>query len=156
MAFSELNINEIIEFGKKSVVELKNNNLNKFEEYAENGFTIFPKIVEDEDIKSQFMDLGYRYIKMILKGHLDNKNFEPAKKWLDRMMEFNSTAHFSDEEVKFYCGKYFYETGNFDEAYKQWHEVVKQSGKNKKRFFEMEDPKYWKFYNEQKKLHDKK
>jgi tetratricopeptide (TPR) repeat protein len=152
MAFSETDINEIIELGKKAVVELKNNNLNKFEEYAEMGFNVFP----EDSIKSQFTDLGYRYIKMILKGHLDNKNFGLAKKWLDRLIEFNKKDTFSDGEVGFYCGKYFYETGNFDDAYKQWREVVRQSGKNHKRFFEGEDAKYWEFYTTQKKLHDKK
>jgi hypothetical protein len=59
----------------------KAHNLSQFEDYAEMGFNVFP---EKEDIKSQFMDLGYRYIKMILKGHLDNKNFELAKNgWIE-------------------------------------------------------------------------
>jgi hypothetical protein len=72
------------------------------------------------------------------------------------MVKFNNMEHFSDEEVGFHCGKYFYETGNFDEAYKYWREAVRQSGNNHKRYFEEEDKKYWEFYNRQRKLYDKK
>ena len=158
MKFSESNLNEITELGKNAVIELKNSNLNKFEEYAEMGFNIFPeniKNMENNDIKSKFMDLGYRYIKMILKGFLDNKKFEIGEKWLDRLIGFNDAEHLFDEEVNFFCGKFYYETGNFDEAFNKWKDVVNQSGKNHKRYFEGEDPKYLEFYNKQKKLHEK-
>ena len=160
MAFTELNINEITEYGKKAVVELKNSNFLDFEEFAENGFNIFPKSIENienDEIKFRFRDLGYRYIKMVLKGHLSTRNFEIAKKWLDRLVEFdNNIGHLFDREVGFYCGQYFYETENFDEAYKYWREVVRQSGNNRKRYFEGENPKYWEFYCTQKKSDDKK
>ena len=149
------NINEVIEFGKKAVVELKNNtNLDKFDEYLEQGFQVFPKQLDKEDT---FMDLGYRFIKTAVKGHLDNQNLIPAKKWLDRLIEFNNIAHLSDEEVGFYSGRYFYEIGNLDEAYNQWREVVRGSGgKNHFRFFEGEDKKYLEFYKSQTKLREKK
>ena len=148
------NINEIIEFGKKAVVELNHNkNLDKFDEYLEQGFQVYPKTLDKED---EFMDLGYRFIKMAVKGHLENQNLISAKKWLDRLIEFNNIAHLSDEEVGFYCGRYFYEICDFDEAYKQWREVVRGSGKSHFRYFEGEDKKYLEFYKSQTKLREKK
>ena len=155
MKFIESHLNEITEFGKKAVSELRNNDLKKFEEYAEKGFNIFPeniKDIEDNDIRTKFFDLGYRYIKMIFKGFFENKNLQTVKKWLDRLEIFNNINHLFDEEVNFYKGKYFYETGNFDEAYNEWKDVVKNSGRNQKRYFEGEDSKYWEFYDKQKKI----
>ena len=154
MKFIESNLNEITEFGKKAVAELRNNDFKKYEEYAEKGFNIFPgkiKDFESKDIKTKFFDLGYRYIKMIFKGFFDNKNLKTAKKWLDRLEIFNNFNHLFDEEVNFFKGKYFYENGNFNEAYNEWKDVVKNSGKNQKRYFEGEDKKYWEFYMNQKK-----
>jgi hypothetical protein len=87
---------------------------------------------------------------------LSNQNLESAKKWLDRLTDFNKTVHFSDEEVCFYNGVYNYEIENFEEAYKQWRKVVKQSGKNHFRYFEGEDKKYLVFYKQQNKLYDRK
>ena len=146
-------IDEIIEFGKKAVIEFNNKSFDKFDEYMEKGFNIYPKVFEKED---PFFDIGYRYIKMGVKNHLDNKNLKSAKKWLDRLVDFNKIAYFSNEEVGFYCGKYYFEDGNLDEAYKHWREVVRQSGKNHFRFFEGEDKKYLDFYKARKKLEDKK
>jgi tetratricopeptide (TPR) repeat protein len=157
MAFTEETINEILRFGRQAVTELKNNSLNKFEEYGEMGFNLYPETIENNNIASDFMqDLGYRYIKSMLNGHLKNNNLEMAKKWLDRLADVNNIVHFSDEEVGFYYGKYNYEKGNLEEAYKQWREVVKRSGNNHFRYFEDEDKKYLEFYKKQKKLEDKK
>jgi len=148
MKFIEANLNEITEFGKKAISELRNNDLKKFEEYSEKGFNIFPENIndiEDGDIKSKFIDLGYRYIKMIFKGFFENKNLQTAKKWLDRLEIFNNINHLFDEEVSFLKGKYFYENSNFNEAYNEWKDVVKNSGKNPKRYFEGEDKKIGNF-----------
>jgi tetratricopeptide (TPR) repeat protein len=158
MSFSEVNKNEILEWVKKAVIEKKNKNFKLFEEYGEKGFDLYPnkRDMEDDDIKTLFADLGYRYIKSMVKGYFENGKFESGKKWLDRLVEFNNIIHLFDEEVGFYLGQYFYETDNLEEAYKQWREVVRGSGKSHFRAFEGENTKYLEFYKAQKKIHDKK
>jgi tetratricopeptide (TPR) repeat protein len=155
------NINKILELGKQAVVELnQNKNLEKFEENLEQGFQFFTKLPDEvsaySDLDYKFRDLGYRIIKMAVKGHLENNNFNLSKKWLDRWSEFSKMAQLDEEEVDFYCGRYFYEIGDFDEAYNQWREVVRRSGKSHFRFFEGEDKKYLEFYKSQTKLREKK
>jgi tetratricopeptide (TPR) repeat protein len=160
--FDQEQVDKILELGKKAVAERNNNNLSGFEELAETGFNLFPKDfesiqhIEDNDLKTRFWNLGYSYIKMMVRSHFNNQNFEAAKKWLDRYAAFDSVRHLEDEQVWFYYGQYYYETGNFEEAYKYWREVVRGSGKSHNRFFQGENPKYWEFYTTQKKLHDKK
>jgi tetratricopeptide (TPR) repeat protein len=157
--FNQEQFDKILELGKRAVAERNNGNLNGFEEYAETGFNLFPndvKSIEDYDLQTRFWNLGYSLLRMMVKGLLDNGNFETAKKWIDRYATFDSARHLEDEQVWFYYGQYYYETGNFDEAYKYWREVVRGSGKSHNRFFQGENPKYWEFYTAQKKIHDKK
>jgi len=142
---------EIIELGKKAVAERNNNNFVGFEKYAEQGYSLIEQTSVDT-----IQDIGYRYIKMILKGYLGNQSFDLVKKWLDRLIKFNNEVHFSDEEVGFYSGVYHFETGNLEEAYKQWREVVRHSGNNHFRYFEGEDKKYVEFYKKQTKLQESK
>jgi tetratricopeptide (TPR) repeat protein len=140
------------EIGEKIIAELKNMNLDKFEEYAEEGWGLFP-----ESVPKKEGIIKHEYIKMIFEGHLDKKNFELAKKWLDRLVKNNEKIHFHrSKEVWFCTGQYFFETGNKDEAYKQWQKIVEYK-KNRceddyfKDYedyscFENKDPKYLDFY----------
>jgi tetratricopeptide (TPR) repeat protein len=104
---------------------------------------------------------SYNTAKYIFEGYMDIKNFDEAKKWLEKMTKINDAYRAwdknsgYDEELDFETGKYYYETGNLEEAYKLWREVVRRSGKNHFRFFENEDKKYLEYYKTQKKLHDK-
>ena len=137
MAEFESNIyNEIIEIGKKAVVALQSNHLEKFEEYAEKGWEVFP---EPKNNWNQ----GYNYAKMVFKGAFNNKKLELAKLWLNRMIANNNCLHLEDEECQFYVGKYLFETNEYEKALANFKEVVKIAGF---RYFEDEDPKYLDFY----------
>jgi len=149
MAVLELEIyNKIIEVGKEAVSALKENDLVRFEEYAEKGWNLFP---EPKNNWNQ----GYNYAKMVFNGAFNNGKLELAKLWLDRLIENNDNLHFFDEESQFLAGKYYFEIGNFEKAYKLWREVVRGSGgSNHFRYFEGEDKKYLEFYKKEKKLRD--
>jgi tetratricopeptide (TPR) repeat protein len=100
---------------------------------------------------------SYNTAKYIFEGYMDIKEFNEAKKWLEEMTKINNAYRARDEnsgydeELDFETGKYYYETGNLEEAYKIWREVVKHSGKNHFRYFEDEDKKYLEYYKSQKK-----
>ena len=106
---------------------------------------------------------AYNLAKYIFQDYMTVKKMAEAKKWLEKMNEINtalkkeSETLASDEEVDFNAGKYYFETGNFEEAYRLWREVVRRSGgKNHFRYFEDEDKKYLEFYKNQTKLQENK
>jgi tetratricopeptide (TPR) repeat protein len=105
---------------------------------------------------------SYNTAKYIFEGYMDIKNFDEAKKWLEKMQKVNDAYRAWDEnsgydaELEFETGKYYYETGNLEEAYKMFREAVRKSGKNHYRYFGDEDTKYLEFYKKQKKIEDKK
>lgn len=82
----------------------------------------------------------------------DNKieaGFPIAKQWLDRMVENNNTLHLFESEIEHMQAKYEFETGNKEEAFQLWKNLVKQKGVGY-RYFEYDDPKYKEFYNTRK------
>ena len=105
---------------------------------------------------------AYNLAKYIFQDYIKLGKFTEAKEWLEKMNEINNTLKKEketlgyDEEVNFEAGKYFYETGNLEETYRLWREVVRRSGKSHFRFFEGEDKKYLEFYKSQTKLRESK
>ena len=101
---------------------------------------------------------SYNTAKYIFEDYLKIKEYDKAKNWLEKMTEINNAYRACDEnstydeDLQFCAGKYYYETGNLEEAYKQWRETVRKSGKNHFRYFENEDKKYLDFYKKQNKL----
>ena len=81
------------------------------------------------------------------------KDQKEARKWLDRMINNNNTLHNNDIQIQHETGKYLYETGDFEGAYDSWDKIVRIKMVSY-RNFEDEDPKYKKFYKEQRALKD--
>jgi tetratricopeptide (TPR) repeat protein len=128
--------NGVVELGKKAVAALQIDDLNNFEQYAEQGWNLFP------EPKTNW-NQGYNYAKMAFKGFIQNHRFESAKRWLNRMIEINNNLQLFNAEVWFYVGKYYFETGEYENAHKEWEAVVKDAGL---RYFDGEDKKYLDFY----------
>jgi pentatricopeptide repeat protein len=128
-------------------------NLDKFEECAEEGWSLFPESIKN--VKEGI--IKHEYIKTMFEGHCNNKNFELAKKWLDRLVKNNEKMSFYRfNEIYFCTGQYFFETGNKEEAYKQWRKVVEyKKDRCKDEYFKdyenyscfaNKDPKYLDYY----------
>lgn len=128
--------NNVIDFGKKAISSLKENNLDRFSVLAEEGWNCFP---EPKNNWNQ----GYNYAKMVYKGFFSHKQFDQAKIWLNRMIENNNTLNLFDEDVWFETAKYQFETADYKESYNKLKQVVEVAGF---RYFENEDPKYLEFY----------
>jgi tetratricopeptide (TPR) repeat protein len=105
----------------------------------------------------------YNLAKYIFHGYMDISNFKEAKKWLEKMTEVNN-AYVAwnensgyTEELNFEAGKYYFETGNYEEAYTSFREAVRASGgHNHFRYFDGEDKKYLEFYKKEKRIQDNK
>lgn len=54
-----------------------------------------------------------------------------------------------ESEIEHMQAKYEFETGNREEAFQRWKNLVKQKGVGY-RYFEYDDPKYKEFYNTRK------
>ena len=65
------------------------------------------------------------------------------------MVENNNTLHLFESEIEHMQAKYEFETGNKEEAFQLWKNLVKQKGVGY-RYFEQDDPKYKEFYNTRK------
>jgi len=128
--------NNIIEAGKQAIVALKEQELDKFELFAEKGWDLFPEPKES-------WNQGYNYAKMVFNGAFKNEKIELAKIWLNRMIANNNNLHLFDDECQYYVGKFLFHTGEYDKALANFKEVVKSAGY---RYFDDEDPKYLDFY----------
>jgi tetratricopeptide (TPR) repeat protein len=91
---------------------------------------------------------AYSLAKELFNAYLGDKLFDEAKKWLNEMIKNNNNLHLFDDDLWFNVGKYYYETGIYEEAYNKWKAVVKSAGY---RYFEDEDPKYLDFYKKPQK-----
>lgn len=88
---------------------------------------------------------AYNTAKYIFEDYLKIGDLAEAQKWLHEMVKNNDTLGLSEGEVQYCEGKYYYETGNFEEAYKKFKYAVVDA-KAGYRYFEDEDPKYLKLY----------
>ncbi len=128
--------NPVIEKGKEAVAAIKNADVATFLLKAEQGWEAFP---EPKNSWNQ----GYNYAKMVFKHLMEHRRFEEAKTWLNRMIDNNNTLQNFNYEVTFYVGKYFFETGDQEQALAKWRLVVEAAGL---RYFEYEKPEYLAFY----------
>ena len=134
----------------------QNNDYDKSFELQLKAWELFP------NPKEQWSE-AYNLAKYLFKDYLKMNNYAEAKVWLEKMicvnqyLNKNEEGDFYDEDVDFEAGKYNFEIGDFEEAYKLWREVVRQSGgKNHFRYFENENKKYLDFYTKQTKLRESK
>lgn len=86
---------------------------------------------------------AYSLAKDFFKVYLFESNFVKAKEWLNKMIANNNNLHLFDNDLCFNIGKYYFETGEYKDAYEKWKAVVEDSGF---RYFENEDKKYLDFY----------
>lgn len=86
---------------------------------------------------------AYNSARYIVEDYMEIGDFENAKKWLNRMIDVNNNLHHNDEQLLFYLGKYFFETGDYQQARSKFKEVVDSAGY---RYFDDEAPKYLDFY----------
>ena len=128
---------KVVEKGKEAVTAIKNQDVDTFLQNAEEGWDKFP---EPKNTWNQ----GYNYAKMIFKHLLDHHRLDDAQIWLNRMIDNNNTLQHSDREVTFNVGKYYFEKGDYKNAFEKWQEVVKDTGM---RYFESEKKEYLDFYN---------
>jgi tetratricopeptide (TPR) repeat protein len=150
------NIQEKIdELTEMAYTSFQDGNYDKCFDLYKKAWNLYP------DPKENWVE-AYNTAKYIFEDYLKIKKLDEAKKWLEKMTVINNSFRSfdeglaSDEEVDFCEGKYNYEIGNYDEAYKLWREVVKKSGKNHFRFFENQDKKYFDFYKKQRDLNKEK
>ena len=94
---------------------------------------------------------SYSMAREMFEAYLIEKNINEAKKWLDFMIAHENNLHLNEYEIDHNIGKFFYEKGDLEKAYESWDKIVriKMVGY---RYFEDEDPKYIKFYKEQRKI----
>ena len=130
------NHEEIFSNGKKAIIALNENNLQKFEMFAEETWDLFPSP------KNNWNE-GYNFAKSIFKGALLNQKYDLAKVWLMRMKDNNDFLHLYDGECEFFEGKYYFETKDYNQSLEKFKYVVEDAGF---RYFEGEDPKYLDFY----------
>ncbi|MPS72671.1 MAG: hypothetical protein E2590_05895 [Chryseobacterium sp.] len=128
--------NEVVLIGKKAVDALKEDKIDTFYSLVEEAWLKFP-------IPRNTWNQEYNFSKMSFKHSMTNRNFEQAEKWLNRMIDNNNNLNLSEFEVQHYEAIYFFETGNFNQAFEKWKYVVKGAGL---RYFEGEDAKYKNFY----------
>ncbi len=136
---------KVILKGKQSVILLKENDLEGFIKFAEEGWALFP---DPKDSWNQ----GYNYAKMVFKGLFEHKKLDLAKIWLERMADNNNCLKLYNYECEYYEGKYHFEMENYELAFEKFRYVVLNAGF---RYFDSEDEKYLKFYKE-KSIADKK
>jgi tetratricopeptide (TPR) repeat protein len=142
---------KIDELMDKSYDKLQEGNYDEYFKLINQAWELYP------EPKEKWSE-SYNTAKYIFKDYMDIKNFDEAKKWLEKMQKINDAYRAwdansgYDEELNFETGKYYYETNNLEEAYKLWREVVHGSGKSHFRYFDGENPKYLEFYKNQKKL----
>ncbi|GHT14904.1 hypothetical protein FACS189426_21950 [Bacteroidia bacterium] len=130
--------------------KLEENNFDEMLKLMDKAWGLYPEPKTNCSEAYNTAKHGYLLAKDIVK------DFELAKKWLNRMIEDNNINHSFDGDIEFNIGMYKFDTGALEEAYKMFCEAVRQSGKNHYRYFEDEDAKYLVFYKKQKKLKDKK
>ncbi|RLJ75176.1 hypothetical protein [Pedobacter alluvionis] len=126
----------VISLGKQAVDSLKAGNMDDFYRLSEEAWRKFPE-------PRSSWNQEYNFCKMCFKHCMNNKNYTIAKVWLNRMIENNNHLHLSEYEVQHNQARYFFETGNYGDAYEKWQYVTKDAGF---RYFENEDPKYLDFY----------
>jgi len=138
MAVLETEIyNNVIEVGKKAVAALQSNDLENFEQYAEQGWQKFPEPREN-------WNQAYNYAKMVFNGAFKNGRFETVKIWLNRMIANNNNLHNFDGEIEFFIGIYKFEVGLYEEALEYFMIATREGGGV--RYFENQDKKYREFY----------
>ena len=96
---------------------------------------------------------AYSLAKDFFETYLEEKDFEKAKEWLNKMIENNNNLHLMNDDVWFNVGKYYFETGEFEQALTHFKEVIKEAGL---RYFEGEDPKYLELYQNSQNTQSKK
>ena len=133
---------EVIIIGKQAVEALKNKNLDAFFKLSEEAWLKFP-------IPRNNWNQEYNFSKMAFKHSMTNNNFNQAKKWLNRMIDNNNNLQLFEYEVQHYEAVYFFEVGNYKEAYEKWKYVVKVAGL---RYFDGENISYQKFYTNKGRL----
>ncbi len=124
--------------GKQSVIMLKENNLEGFIKFAEEGWALFP------DPKESW-NQGYNYAKMVFKGAFEREKMDWAKIWLQRMVDNNNCLKLYTYECEYYEGKYYFEMENYQLAFEKFRYVISNTGV---RYFDDHDVKYLKFYKE--------
>jgi tetratricopeptide (TPR) repeat protein len=112
------------------------NNKSQYYKFMFEAWNLYP------EPKSEW-NQAYNLAKEIFEAYIIEKNFNEAKEWLNKMIANNNCLHLEDDDVRYNVGKYYFETGNYKEAYEKWKEVVKNAGL---RYFGSEDPKYLDFY----------
>jgi tetratricopeptide (TPR) repeat protein len=90
-------------------------------------------------------DEAYNLAKDFFTIFLYEKIFDEAKEWLDIMKLNVNNLHIFDLDLLYNEGKYYFETGSYEEAYKKWKKAVAKE-KGSLRFFEGEDQKYKEFF----------
>lgn len=85
---------------------------------------------------------AYNTAKYIVNNSFTVKDLNRVNTWLNNMILVNNNLHKSDDELKYYIGKYYFEIGEYEEALNYLKKVVKETGF---RYFEDEDPKYLDF-----------
>lgn len=127
---------KVVECGKQAITELKSGNYDEFLILAEQAWTLFPSPVEN-------WNQAYNYAKSIFTHTLSHGDFAEAKKWLNRLIDNNNNLHLSDTEVRHLIGKYYFEKGEYTDAFENWDVLVKEVGY---RYFEYDKPEYLDFY----------
>jgi len=111
----------------------------KYEESYEKqlkAWDLFP------DPKFQWNEV-YNTAKYIFNDMIVLENYDLAKKWLNEMINHNNNLHLMDFDLSFNMGKYYFEKGDYNEAYAEWQNLIKQT---KYRYFGSQSPKYLDFY----------
>lgn len=132
----------VIAYGKAAVNKMKENKSEEGFVLAEQGWKAFP----ESGVK---WNQGYTFAKSFFHHAMKKNDMAMAKCWLDRMIDNNNELHLCDFEIEHMKAKYAFETGNEDEAFELWKNLVKQRGVGY-RYFEYDDPKYKEFYKSRK------
>lgn len=127
---------KVVDCGKKALAELKNGHYDEFLALAEHAWALFPPPVEN-------WNQAYNYAKSIFTQTLIHRDFVEAKKWLNRLIDNNNNLHLFDTEVRYQIGKYHFEKGEYDDAFKNWDVLIKEVGY---RYFEYDKAEYINFY----------
>jgi len=133
----DVHYKKVIEIGKKAIQYLNNNEIEPFFQTVEEAWNMFPEPREN-------WNQAYNYTKMVFNHAVDLKNKEESHKWMNRLIGVNNALHLADDEIQFFLGVYFYETGEKEKALEKWIEVEKSAGL---RYFESErGQKYFDYF----------
>ncbi|WP_239423089.1 hypothetical protein [Snodgrassella communis] len=116
--------------------KFQNNEIEQSFKLYEQAWNLYPEPKEN-------WNEAYNTASYVVNKCFVIKDFERAKKWLNNMIMVNNNLHLDDEDLGFYLGRYYFETGDYVKAKEEWDDAVSEAGY---RVFEGKDPKYLDFY----------